>query len=122
MHFFGAGQRPVRGRVDVGWRGDPSGEPRPRCVGTKSNRSAIGARVTVTTGEHRQTAEVMSGSSYHSQSDLRLHFGLGPAAAADSVELRWPAGATEAHRDLPAGHLFVIEEGKGIVSRKKLGS
>jgi len=93
-----------------------------KCVGTRSNRSGIGTRVTVTTGGHRQIAEVMSGSSYYSQNDLRLHFGLGAAAAADSVELRWPSGAVETHRDLPAGHLFVIEEGKGIARRQKLGA
>jgi len=92
-----------------------------KCVGTRSNRSAIGARVTVTAGGHRQVADVMSGSSYYSQNDFRLHFGLGDAEKADSVELRWPSGATESHRDLPGRHLFVIEEGKGIVDRRKLG-
>jgi enediyne biosynthesis protein E4 len=56
-------------------------------VGTKSNRSAIGARVRVTRGEHGQIREVMSGSSYYSQSDLRLHFGLARAATADAVEV-----------------------------------
>ncbi|HXE80578.1 MAG TPA: CRTAC1 family protein [Vicinamibacterales bacterium] len=92
-----------------------------KCVGTKSNRSAIGTRVIVTTGTHRQIADVMSGSSYYSQNDFRLHFGLGSAKQADAVELRWPSGAIETHRDLPAGHLFVIEEGRGIAARRKLG-
>ena len=73
-----------------------------KCVGTKSNRSAIGARVRVTSGEHAQMREVMSGSSYYSQSDLRLHFGLGAAAAADSVEVAWPSGLKETFKDLPA--------------------
>ena len=92
-----------------------------KCVGTRSNRSAIGARVRVTRGEHRQTAEVMSGSSYYSQNDLRLHFGLGRGAAAEAVEVAWPSGLKEAFRDLPANHLFVIEEARGIVDRRRLG-
>ena len=82
-------------------------------MGTRSNRSAIGARVSVTLGAHRQTQEVMSGSSYYSQNDLRLHFGLGKADAADALEVAWPSGLKETFRDLPAGHLFVIQEGEG---------
>jgi hypothetical protein len=92
-----------------------------KCVGTRSNRSAIGARVRVTSGGHRQIAEVMSGSSYYSQNDLRLHFGLGRAASAEAVEVSWPSGHKESFRDLPAGHLFVIEESKGVVNRRRLG-
>ena len=90
-----------------------------KCVGTRSNRSAIGTRVKVTTGAHSQIDEVMSGSSYYSQNDLRLHFGLGQAATADSVELAWPSGVKETFRDLPANHLFVIQETKGIVSSRR---
>ena len=89
-----------------------------KCVGTRSNRSAIGTRVKVTTGAHAQIDEVMSGSSYYSQSDFRLHFGLGRAGKADTVEVAWPSGVKEAFQDLPANHLFVIEETKGIVSRR----
>jgi hypothetical protein len=89
-----------------------------KCVGTRSNRSAIGARVKVTCGEHRQMNEVMSGSSYYSQNDLRLHFGLGRAAKVDAVEILWPSGLKEAFGDLPADHLFVIQETKGIVSSR----
>ena len=92
-----------------------------KCRGTKSNRSAIGARVRVASGGHTQTREVMSGSSYYSQSDLRLHFGLGKAATADSLEIAWPSGLKESLRELPANHLFVIEEGGGIVERRALG-
>ncbi len=92
-----------------------------KCVGTRSNRSAIGARVRVTCGEHRQMNEVMSGSSYYSQNDLRLHFGLGRAATADAVEVVWPSGLKEAFRDLLADHLFVIQETKGIVSSRRFG-
>jgi hypothetical protein len=92
-----------------------------KCVGTKSNRSAIGARVTVRLGDHGQIREVMSGSSYYSQSDLRLHFGLGRAAAADVVEVAWPSGLKETFKDLPTHHLFVIQETKGIVDKRRLG-
>jgi hypothetical protein len=63
----------------------------------------------------------MSGSSYYSQSDLRLHFGLGRAAAADAVEVAWPSGLKETFKDLPANHLFVVQETKGIVERRRLG-
>jgi enediyne biosynthesis protein E4 len=89
-----------------------------KCVGTRSNRSAVGTRVKVATGAHSQIDEVMSGSSYYSHSDFRLHFGLGRATRADTVEVSWPSGGKEAFQDLPADHLFVIEEGKGIVSRR----
>jgi hypothetical protein len=89
-----------------------------KCVGTRSNRSAIGTRVRLTCGGQRQIAEVMSGSSYYSQNDLRLHFGLGRAARIDALEVAWPSGLKEAFRDLPADHLFVIEETKGIASRR----
>jgi hypothetical protein len=89
-----------------------------KCVGTKSNRSAIGARVRVAASGTSQIREVMSGSSYYSQSDLRLHFGLGRAAAADAVEVAWPSGGKESFRDLPKDHLYVIQEGKGIVERR----
>ena len=75
----------------------------------------------VTLGGHAQIREVMSGSSYYSQSDLRLHFGLGRAAAADSLEVSWPSGLKETFKDLPAHHLFVVQEGKGIVDKRRLG-
>ena len=64
-----------------------------KCVGTRSNRSAIGARVNVTVAGRDQIDEVMSGSSYYSQNDLRLHFGLGTADQADRVEVSWPSGS-----------------------------
>jgi hypothetical protein len=86
-----------------------------KCVGTRSNRSAIGTRVAVTCGGHRQIAEVMSGSSYYSQNDLRLHFGLGAASKADAIELAWPSGVKQTIQDLAANRVYVIEEGKGIV-------
>jgi hypothetical protein len=61
-------------------------------TGTKSNRSAIGARVTVTAGGRKRIDEVMSGSSYYSQNSFTLHFGLGDSKAVDDIEIRWPSG------------------------------
>jgi hypothetical protein len=92
-----------------------------RCVGTRSNRSAIGTRVRVTAAGRTQIDEVMSGSSYYSQNDLRLHFGLGRAPVVERVELAWPSGHTERVTNLPANHLFVFEEGKGVVDRRRFG-
>jgi mRNA-degrading endonuclease toxin of MazEF toxin-antitoxin module len=92
-----------------------------KCVGTRSNRSAIGTRVRVTTGSRTQIDEVRSGSSYYSQNDLRLHFGLGQAAKADVVELAWPSGAKETVRDLAANQRYVIQESKGVVSSARFG-
>lgn len=86
-----------------------------KCLGTRSNRSAIGARVRTVTGRHAQMEEVISGSSFLSQSDLRLHFGLGQAKIADLVEVTWPSGTKESFRDVQANQLITIEEGRGIV-------
>jgi hypothetical protein len=89
-----------------------------KCVGSRSNRSAIGTRVRVTVGGRTRIDEVMSGSSYYSQNDLRLHFGLGQSPKADRVEVRWPSGLEESFEDLPAGHIFVIREAEGVVERR----
>jgi hypothetical protein len=88
-----------------------------RLVGTGMNREAIGARVRVTTGSVTQRRDVLAGSSYLSQNDLRVHFGLGAATAADALEVRWPSGKTETLRGVSAGQIVTIEEGKGIVGR-----
>jgi hypothetical protein len=90
-----------------------------RLVGTGMNRDAIGARVRVTTGSVTQRRDVRAGSSYLSQHDHRQHFGLGAAGAADVLEVRWPSGKTETLRDVPAGHIITIEEGKGIIARTR---
>ena len=90
-----------------------------KCVGTRSNRSAIGTRVKVTSGEHSQIDEVMSGSSYYSQNDLRLHFGLGRATEAENVDITWPSGLKESFKKLPANHLFFVQEAKGIAESRK---
>jgi len=90
-----------------------------KCVGIRSNRSAIGTRVKITTGNHSQIDEVMSGSSYYSQNDFRLHFGLGSATKVDSLELIWPSGLKESYRNLAANSLFVLQEAKGILDTRK---
>ena len=81
--------------------------------GVKSNRSAIGARVTVRYGGKVQAQEVLGQSSYLSCNDTRLHFGLGPVAAAD-VEIRWPLGQIEKLTGVAADRLIHITEGAGI--------
>jgi hypothetical protein len=85
-----------------------------KLAGTRSNRSAIGARVTVTTGERRQVREVLSASSYISQSDLRQHFGLGQAKRADQIEVRWPSGLVDRVKGIDADQFIVIEEERGM--------
>ena len=91
-----------------------------QAVGTISNRGGIGTRLTLTAGGRRQLREVQSGSSYLAQSDLRAHFGLGEAERAERLELRWPDGSNEVVENLPANHLVVVRQGKGIVSRAPL--
>ena len=90
-----------------------------RLVGTGMNRDAIGARVRVTTGSVTQRRDVLAGSSYLSQHDLRLHFGLGAATEADVLEVLWPSGKTETLRGVAAGQIVTLQEGKGIVSRTR---
>ena len=93
-----------------------------KCIGVRSNRSAIGARVSVTAGEQVQIDEVMSGTSYYSQSDLRLHFGLGSATRVDLVEVRWPTGETESFPNVEADRLIHIREGEGIVKTEEFSA
>ena len=90
-----------------------------KCIGTRSNRSAIGARVRVITGRHAQMDEVLSGSSFVSQSDLRLHFGLAHAMTAEMVQVTWPSGGTESFRDVKANQFLTIEEGHGIIKAQR---
>jgi hypothetical protein len=85
-----------------------------KLLGTKSNRLAIGARVTVRAGKTTQLSEVKGGSSYISQNDLRQHFGLGPSKVIDEVTVRWPNGGTETLHDVPADFIYTIVEGQGI--------
>ena len=83
--------------------------------GTKSNKLALNAQVKVTAGGFTQTDEVRSSGSYLSQSDLRLHFGLGASPRADKVEVFWPSGKVDTLKDIAADHFYCIEEGAGVV-------
>ncbi len=89
-----------------------------KLTGTQSNRSAIGARVTVRYGGKIQTQEVMAQSSYLSVNDSRLHFGLGTVSAVD-IEVRWPNGGTEKFAAVQADRLVCITEGAGITKAQK---
>ena len=83
-----------------------------KLVGTKSNRSAIGARVYCKTGEQAQMDEVRSGGSYLSQNDLRIHFGLAKAERAD-IEIHWPSGRVDRISGLAANRIHRLIEGRG---------
>jgi hypothetical protein len=83
------------------------------CEGAPPNRDAIGARVTVVAGAARLMGEVHSGSSYLSQSDPRLHFGLGDQPGFESIEVRWPSGARERFRGGAANRPVVVKQGAG---------
>lgn len=108
------------------WRNESQGENHSLVVkltGTRTNRSAIGARVRVTTGKHPQIGEVHSGDSVMSMSDLRLHFGLGSAKKADLLEVRWPmTGAVERFENVAADQIVYILEGSGIVRTEKFAA
>lgn len=87
-----------------------------KLIGTKCNRTAIGARVRVTTGKHTQMDEVHSGASVMSQSDLRLHFGLGKAETADLIEVKWPTTQKiEQFTQVKANQILTIREGDGVI-------
>jgi hypothetical protein len=97
-----------------------------RTIGTKSNRSGIGARlkcVTRAPGEskpHEQIDEVRSGGGYFSQNDLRVHFGIGKSEKVDLLEIRWPSGQVESIKDIKANQLIYVKEGAGIVRSTRL--
>jgi hypothetical protein len=96
-----------------------------KLIGTKSNRSGIGARVRCVSKppdektDHVQIDEVRSGGSYFSQNDLRIHFGLGKAEKVDLLEIRWPSGAVEQLKDISSNQLVVLKEGQGIVRTER---
>jgi hypothetical protein len=91
-----------------------------KLVGTKCNRTAIGARVRVTTGKHIQMDEVHSGTSVMSQSDLRLHFGLGKLDTVDLIEVKWPTTQKiERFEQIKANQILTIREEHGIVATFK---
>jgi hypothetical protein len=91
-----------------------------KLVGTKSNRAAIGARVTIQSASVRQIAEVRGGGSYLSQNDLRLHFGLGKSTKIDSVEIRWPSGKLETLENVPADAIYTVVESSGVRDTRPL--
>jgi hypothetical protein len=91
-----------------------------RLVGTRSNKMAIGARVTVRSGKLVETREVRAGGSYLSSNDPRLHFGLGAADLMSEVSIRWPSGTREVLKDLPADRIYTITESQGITDRSPL--
>lgn len=91
-----------------------------RTTGTKSNRSGIGARLVCVTQDpvekkpHRQIDEVRSGGGYFSQSDLRVHFGLGKAEKVDVLEIHWPSGQVDTLKDVKVNQVVFVKEGEGI--------
>ena len=82
-----------------------------KLVGTKSNRDALGARIKVVTGGFSQIREISGGGSYLSQSDLRASFGIGKAAHADTVEVRWPSGERQVFHGIATDKFYVLIEG-----------
>jgi len=90
-----------------------------KTVGVKSNRSGIGARVTVVSGDLTQVDEVRSGDSYISQSDLRLHFGLQKRTKVDSIEVHWPSGVVDKVSSVGVNRIVTIKEGQGKVDEKE---
>jgi enediyne biosynthesis protein E4 len=107
-----------------------------KLVGTKINRTAVGTRVRVTTGKHSQIDEVHTGTSVMSQSDLRLHFGVGEAKTIDLIEVFWPRlgpdpkgppskkpeviyGSIERFKDVEVNQFITIKEGQGIIKKDK---
>ena len=83
-----------------------------KLVGTQSNRDGIGAKVKIRTGNTTQIAEVKSGSSYASGSDLRLLFGLNMAEEVDSIVIAWPSGTVQELEDIPINQTLTILEAK----------
>jgi enediyne biosynthesis protein E4 len=92
-----------------------------RTIGTKSNRSGIGARIKCVArmpGIEKpveQIDEVRSGGSYFSQNDLRVHFGLGKAVKVDVLQIRWPSGHVDELKDVDVDRLIYVKEGQGVV-------
>ena len=88
-----------------------------KLVGTKCNRTAIGARARVITGKHVQMGEVQSGASVMSQNDLRLHFGLGGNKVVDAIEVKWPTTQKiERFNNVKSNQILTIREGEGITA------
>jgi hypothetical protein len=90
-------------------------------IGVKSNRAALGAQVTLEQDGDKYQKEIRSGDGFISQSDLRVHFGLGKAAKATRVIIRWPNGFVETLNDLPANRFYIVREGSGVDSKQTRG-
>jgi enediyne biosynthesis protein E4 len=86
-----------------------------RTIGTKSNRDGIGASVTINSASGKQWNVVRSGSSYASQSDLALVFGLGQDSIVNSIEVSWPSGTKQKFTGVSTNQFITIDEGRGIV-------
>ena len=86
-----------------------------KTIGRESNRNGYGARLEVRAGDLVQWDEVRSCGSYLSASDARCHFGLGASTSIDEMLVRWPSGRADTLKNLPADHILVIEEGKGLL-------
>jgi hypothetical protein len=93
-----------------------------KLVGTKSNRDGIGAVARVTSGADKQWKMLRSGSSYLSQSELVLTFGLGAQAKADAIEIQWPSGQIDKLSNVNAGQTVTVQEGKGITGNRLYGT
>ena len=88
-----------------------------KTIGTKSNRDGIGAKIRVQAGGRLHVDEVRSGSSFDSNNDMRVHFGLGKAAKIDWIEIRWPSGLVERFEDVTVDGILELKEGKGKPSK-----
>jgi hypothetical protein len=84
-----------------------------RTIGNKSNRDGIGAKITVKAGARTLVDEVRSGSSYVSNSDMRVHFGLGASAKIEWIQVRWPSGVVERFENLTVDAIHTLKEGAG---------
>jgi hypothetical protein len=99
----------------------PEGGPQNHWIGlqlegVKCNRLALNARIRVTAGDLVQLGEVLSGGSYLSQSDLRIHFGLGSHERVDKTEVTWPDGTVETLNNLAADRFYSLREGAGVIA------
>ncbi|MBZ5549991.1 MAG: CRTAC1 family protein [Acidobacteriia bacterium] len=94
---------------------------RVKLVGAKSNRDGIGAIVRVTAGNDKQWLMMKSGSSYLSQSELVLTFGLGSKTKADTVEIQWPSGQVDKLSNIARGQTVTIQEAKGVIAARPYG-
>jgi hypothetical protein len=92
-----------------------------KAIGVKSNRDAIGARIKCATEDGSQIDEVRSGGSYYSQSDMRVHFGLGKSQKVKTLEIRWPSGQVDTLSGLAVNQFVYVKEGAGVVRTSPAG-